>query len=152
VDAIGDKLLTREFRLRAADGFADAVRRVQQYTSDMKNSAIRRLESEEVVNQENRMCAIEKMLQELADGQEELKAEQMAREADLVKNVGEVFRETLREKGGAQTVTKQPFVTRPNYNRAKPPFHSYGGGRPLKPVNFEPNLNSRGSGNALGPQ
>ena len=47
VDAIGDRFLTREFRLQGPINFADAIRRIQQYNADMKVSKIHRLEMEE---------------------------------------------------------------------------------------------------------
>ena len=47
VDAIGDRLLTREFRLQGPINFADAIRRIQQYNADMKVNRIHRLELSE---------------------------------------------------------------------------------------------------------
>ena len=44
VDAIGDRFLTREFRLQGPINFADAIRRIQQYNADMKINRIHRLE------------------------------------------------------------------------------------------------------------
>ena len=42
VDAIGDRFLTREFRLQGSINFADAIRRIQQYNADMKVNRIAR--------------------------------------------------------------------------------------------------------------
>ena len=42
VDAIGDRLLTSEFRLQGPINFADAIRRIQQYNADMKVNRIDR--------------------------------------------------------------------------------------------------------------
>jgi hypothetical protein len=98
VDAIGDKHLTREFRLQEPDNFADAVRRVQQYNSDMRNSTIRRLDSDEAVKQEERLCAMETVMLKLANGQSELKAEQATREAVLLKSMKEVLEGILKEQ------------------------------------------------------
>ena len=42
VDAIGDRFLTREFRLQGPINFADAIRRIQQYNADMKVNRIAR--------------------------------------------------------------------------------------------------------------
>ena len=47
VDAIGDRLLTSEFRLQGPINFADAIRRIQQYNADMKVNRIHRLELSE---------------------------------------------------------------------------------------------------------
>jgi molybdopterin-binding protein len=152
VDAIGDKHLTREFRFLEADNFADAVRRVQQFNSDMKNSTIRRLDSEEAVSQEKRMCAMEKILQELASGQNELKAEQVARETVLVKNIGEVFRETLRKHVEAKTPTKRPPVNCYNSGVVGHHLKFYKEGRPANQMNFEHSPSYRGSRNDQGPR
>ena len=47
VDAIGDKLLAREFRLQGSINFSDAIRRIQQYTSDMRVSKLKQFSVEE---------------------------------------------------------------------------------------------------------
>jgi hypothetical protein len=51
----------------------------------MRNSAIRRVDSDESVKQDERLGAMEKVLAELARGQQEVKAEQATREAALVR-------------------------------------------------------------------
>jgi hypothetical protein len=43
IDAIGDRHLTREFRLMRPINFADAIKRIQQYNSDMRVTKVRRL-------------------------------------------------------------------------------------------------------------
>ena len=56
IDAIGDRLLTREFRLQGPINFADAIRRIQQYNTDMKVSRVNRLTvGEEVEGKESAM-------------------------------------------------------------------------------------------------
>ena len=56
IDAIGDRLLTREFRLQGPINFADAIRRIQQYNTDMKVSRVNRLTvGEELEGKESAM-------------------------------------------------------------------------------------------------
>ena len=43
VDAIGDRLLTHEFRLQGPINLADAIRHIQQYNSDMRISRLNRV-------------------------------------------------------------------------------------------------------------
>jgi hypothetical protein len=47
IDAIGDRHLTREFRLMGPVNFADAIKRIQQYNSDMRVTKVRRIGDEE---------------------------------------------------------------------------------------------------------
>lgn len=57
IDAIGDRNLTREFRLVGAVNFADALRRIQQYNTDTKSNKVRRIETESTA--EERVKAME---------------------------------------------------------------------------------------------
>ena len=63
IDAIGDKLLTREFRLQGPINFADAVRRIQQYYSDMRVSKLNRFGV--TGEDEDRVTALEKRMDKL---------------------------------------------------------------------------------------
>ena len=63
IDAIGDKLLTREFRLQGPINFADAVRRIQQYNSDMKISKLNRFGV--TGKDEDRVTTLEKRVDKL---------------------------------------------------------------------------------------
>jgi hypothetical protein len=132
VDAIGDKHLTREFRLQEADNFADAVRRVQQYNSDMRNSTIRRLDSEEAVKQEERLCTMEKVMQKLGNGQNELRAEQATREAVLLKSMKEVLEGILKE----QTDSKPPIDNTYRESYGSRPFYCFSCGLPGHTARF----------------
>jgi molybdopterin-binding protein len=106
IDAIGDKHLTREFRMMGAIDFNDAVRRVQQYNSDMKSSSIRRFESEESIRQEERINAMEKVLIELAKGQQE-EAAMAVREAAVLTAVERVT-EALKKLAEAKPSVERP--------------------------------------------
>lgn len=73
VDAIGDRLLTREFRLQGPINFADAIRRIQQYNADMKVNRISRFG---LTEQEDLNTKIESLIKEnasLKDTMEQLK-------------------------------------------------------------------------------
>ena len=69
VDAIGDKLLTREFRLQGPINFSDAIRRIQQYNSDMRATRLNRFGvddgDKEVAEMKDRMDKIEREVQQM---------------------------------------------------------------------------------------
>ena len=80
IDAIGDRLLTREFRLQGPINFSDAIRHIQQYNSDMRVSKLHRIGVEqECENQslemENRVKQLEGDVKELKVGMEKLEKE-----------------------------------------------------------------------------
>ena len=72
VDAIGDKLLTREFRLQGPINFSDAIRRIQQYNSDMRVSKLNRFgvdeEGKEAAEMKVRVDRLEKEMKQLNEG------------------------------------------------------------------------------------
>ena len=77
IDAIGDRLLTREFRLQGPINFADALRRIQQYNSDMRVSKLHRLGVEQEcenqsVEMENRVRKLEDDVKGLTEGVDKL--------------------------------------------------------------------------------
>ena len=64
VEAIGDRHLTREFRLQGPVDFNDAVRRIQQYNIDMKIHKMRRMAIDE---EEDTVDRMQKTILELED-------------------------------------------------------------------------------------
>ena len=92
VDAIGDRLLTREFRLQGPINFADAIRRIQQYNSDMRISRLHRvgIEEDEDTRSQERDAKIKQLDKEMKElkasvdkGQTDVANAQKALEAKL---------------------------------------------------------------------
>ena len=74
VDAIGERMLTREFRLRAPVNFADAIRRISQYNSDMRTARVCHMgigdDDERFQEMETRITKLEKSQETLRDSVE----------------------------------------------------------------------------------
>ena len=97
VDAIGDRFLTREFRLQGPINFADAIRRIQQYNADMKVNRVARfgLTGEEDLNS---------------------KIESLAKENERLKETVEQLRRDVTQKLDA--LIMREHATSGNWNNA----------------------------------
>ena len=95
VDAIGDKLLTREFRLQGPINFSDAIRRIQQYNSDMRATRLNRLGIEdgdkEMAEMKDRIDKIENQVQQMKIGFSKAQEESKAGFSELNKTLKELL-------------------------------------------------------------
>lgn len=119
VDAIGDKLLTREFRLQGPINFSDAIRRIQQYNSDMRVSKLNRFSVEddekEVAEMKDRINKVEREVQQLNVGFSKAQEEN--------KVVFNELNKTLKELLARQNPNT------PEMNAGRPPVTCYNCGR-----------------------
>ena len=95
VDAIGDKLLTREFRLQGPINFSDAIRRIQQYNSDMRTTRLNRFGVEdgdkEMAEMKDRIDKIENQVQQMKIGFSKAQEESKAGFSELNKTLKELL-------------------------------------------------------------
>ena len=119
VDAIGDRLLTREFRIQGPINFADAIRRIQQYNSDMMVTRMRRMgleeEESEIKELKERLKTVEDQVCQVSTKTAEA-VEQMA---TMIKEI----KTKLEEKDTTPSVPQRTWRPAPIYRG--PHLHCY---------------------------
>lgn len=130
IEAIGDKHLTREFRLQGPIDFNDALRRVQQYNIDMRQTRNRRLELEEddeegelkrrLIEVETRMDQLEQVVTTTSTKLVETMAKSQKDLMEAMKKVGDKVEDSER----ARCAFNQANVAQDRYdNRARFAFN-----------------------------
>lgn len=115
VEATQDRRLKREFKLQRPDDFMDAMRRVQEYNSDMgkgdKEKHIRSLEveeSNEVIQLKKDMDFLKDQQKETKDKMEKLESSYTQLGTDIMKN-----HEQLLQKLGEKTYQPKNYSQQP---------------------------------------
>lgn len=127
VDAIGDKTLTREFRLVRAVNFADAIRRIQQYQNDLGSSKLRRVETDQP--EDDGLKKLEFMMKEMmttltdAIGKVEEKQTRQQNELDDLRKTQATTRNVRDSRPQSNYRNNNNYQPRPNYN-TPPQRHS----------------------------
>lgn len=120
VDSIGDRHLVREFRLQGAINFADAVRRIQQYNTDMKTTAMRRMELG-LEDDTTKLSKLETRIQQIELGMTELKTNLQS----MGKEVAELVVQGVNKALKQQELTRTPGNSQNRGRAYRPPNNYY---------------------------